>query len=159
LILVTLGTQKFQFNRLLTEIDNLIVDNMITDVFAQIGHSSYTPTYFEFCRFLDKADFNKKMDECEFVITHAGTGAITTALKKGKKVIVVPRLSKFGEHVDDHQLEIANEFEASRFVEAVYDVKEIREAVLKLKTSDYNRFKSNTANIMTIIDAFIEDCT
>lgn len=54
--------------------------------------------------------FSQIMDKAEIVITHGGTGAIIGAVKKGKKVIAVPRLARYGEHVDDHQLQLVGQF-------------------------------------------------
>ena len=104
MIFVTTGSQRFQFNRLLQKIDLLIEEGMIREeVFAQIGVSDYQPKHYEYCRFLDREGFTGKLRECRMVITHGGTGVIIGAVKQGKKVIAVPRLASYGEHVDDHQ--------------------------------------------------------
>lgn len=111
MIFITLGSQKFQFNRLLKAVDKLVANGTITDnVVAQIGYSDYKPQNFGYENFFDREMFAKIMDEAETVITHGGTGAIVGAVKKGKKVIAVPRLSKYGEHVDDHQLQLIEQF-------------------------------------------------
>ena len=58
MIFITLGSQKFQFNRLLKAIDKLIADGKITDeVFAQIGYSDYIPVHFQYKTFLDREEF------------------------------------------------------------------------------------------------------
>ena len=106
-IFITLGSQKFQFNRLLKAVDELCEKGTLDaeDVFAQIGYSDYLPKNFNYKKFLDRDEFSKEMSKAEIVITHGGTGAIIGAVKKGKKVIAVPRRAKYGEHVDDHQLQ------------------------------------------------------
>ena len=110
MIFVTLGSQKFPFDRLLQELDRLIEAGVITEpVFAQTGYSTYEPKHFAFEAFLDRDSFGAKMQEADTVITHAGTGAIIGAVKAGKKVIAVPRLSRYGEHVDDHQTQIIDQ--------------------------------------------------
>ena len=87
MIFVTLGSQKFQFNRLLKEIDRLIEENEVNEeVFAQIGYSDYQPKNYHYKNFLDREEFNEIMSRCDKVITHGGTGAIVGAIKKGKKV-------------------------------------------------------------------------
>ena len=111
MIFVTLGSQKFQFNRMLVEIDRLIDEGKIIDeVFAQIGASDYKPKNFEYKDFLTQDEFKDYMKKADLVITHAGTGAIVTALKNDKLVIAIPRLARFGEHVDDHQIQLIDEF-------------------------------------------------
>ena len=94
MIFVTLGSQKFQFNRLLIEIDRLVEEGKITEeVFAQTGYSDYEPKNYEYKNFLDRDEFSDIMGKCDKVITHGGTGAIIGAVKKEKKVIAVSRLS------------------------------------------------------------------
>ena len=111
MIFITLGSQKFQFNRLLKAVDELVAAGKIKDeVFAQIGYSDYKPTNYKYEQFLDREKFSQIMDKAEIVITHGGTGAIIGAVKKGKKVIAVPRLARYGEHVDDHQLQLVGQF-------------------------------------------------
>lgn len=117
MIFVTLGTQKFQFNRLLRIIDELVDEKYIVEpVFAQIGESSYTPRNYEYSTTLDSELFNSKINQANLIITHSGVGTILKGIKSGKKVIVFPRLAEYDEHVDDHQVEIANAFSELKYV-------------------------------------------
>ena len=87
MIFVTVGSQKFQFNRLLKKIDELIENKVINEeVFAQIGVSNYKPQNYKYKEFVTQDEFNKYLDEARLIITHAGTGVIVNAIKKGKKV-------------------------------------------------------------------------
>lgn len=112
-IFITLGSQKFQFNRLLIAVDKLCEKKVISgeDVFAQTGYSDYVPRNYSYNNFLDRDEFSVEMGKADIVITHGGTGAIIGAVKKGKKVIAVPRRAKYGEHVDDHQLQLIKQFD------------------------------------------------
>lgn len=94
-IFITLGSQKFQFNRLLIAVDKLCEKKIICgeDVFAQIGYSDYVPQNYRYNNFLDREEFSMEMGKADIVITHGGTGAIIGAVKKEKKVIAVPRLA------------------------------------------------------------------
>lgn len=156
MIFVTLGSQKFQFNRILKQIDKLVKEGIITDtVFAQIGNSDYEPENYPFKRFLNREEFAQKQSECDVVITHGGTGAIIGALKKGKKVIAVPRLAEYGEHVDDHQLQILHQFDEMHLIEPCYDIEHLAEAYNKLFTTNYNTYVSNTKAVINSIDKII----
>lgn len=156
MIFVTLGSQKFQFNRLLIELDKLLEEKKIcNDIFAQIGYSDYKPKNYEFKEFLDREQFAEFMDKCDTVITHGGTGAIVGAVKRDKKVIAVPRLAKFGEHVDDHQLQIIDQFTNMNFIVGVKDTNEIYEALELLKTMKFKKYISNTENIINEIEKYI----
>jgi len=156
MIFVTVGSQKFQFNRLLKKIDDLIKNGVIKDdVFAQIGNSSYTPKYYSFVKYMEQKEFKQKIDECALLITHAGTGVIINAAKKGKKIIAVPRLKKYDEHVDDHQLQLLQQFEESGMIEPAYDIDELEKKIAIIKNKKYRKYKSNTDVLLNSIESFI----
>ncbi|WP_214835587.1 PssE/Cps14G family polysaccharide biosynthesis glycosyltransferase [Exiguobacterium sp. s36] len=158
MIFISLGTQKFQFDRLLKEIDNLIDKHVITsnEVFAQIGYSTYKPRNYPYINFLNNEEFEKNITHCNVLITHGGTGSIITGLKNNKKVIAVPRNFKFDEHVDNHQYEIVQEFSNSKLIEAVYEVEMLESALRNIQTVEYRSYQSNTQNIIRIIEEFID---
>ena len=156
MIFVTLGSQKFQFDRLLKEIDRLCECGIIKEkVYAQTGESNYEPINYEYRKFMDRKEFQKYMDECETVITHGGTGAIITAIKKGKKVIAVPRLAKYGEHVDNHQVELAEVFKEKVNVIVVDDMNDLEKAIQESMTHKYGKWESNNKEMIESIDSDI----
>lgn len=157
MIFVTLGSQKFPFDRLLRKIDELIADGTITDeVLAQTGYSTYVPENFQIIPFMDRDTFAETMAKASFVITHAGTGAIIGAVKNGKKVIAVPRLAKFGEHVDDHQLQIVDQFAQMELIEPCYDTEALDAALAKAHATTYRPYVSNTQKLLGDIEAYLE---
>lgn len=157
MIFITLGSQKFQFNRILKETDKLIEEKKITEeVFAQIGSSDYIPNNFKFSHFLDREEFKKYICRSDIVITHGGTGAIITAVKANKKVIAIPRLSKFNEHVDDHQIQIVKNFEKSNIVLAVYDIEKLGGALKEIKDKEFAKYISSNEKIISDIESYIE---
>lgn len=156
MIFVTLGSQKFQFNRLLRTVDEFVGQDKITDeVFAQKGYSDYVPQNYEYKEFMSHEEFEKIMDRADLVISHGGTGAIIGAVKKGKKVIAVPRLAKYGEHVDDHQVQLLTQFEEMNIIEACYDLGSLDELIEKAKKKTYQSYVSNTENIISSIENYI----
>ena len=156
MIFITLGSQKFQFNRLLKAVDKLVANGTITDnVVAQIGYSDYKPQNFGYENFFDRETFAKIMDEAETVITHGGTGAIVGAVKKGKKVIAVPRLSKYGEHVDDHQVQLAKSFAEKNYVFMYNEGDSISELIKKTKIHRFERYFSQRDKLLKVLDDFI----
>ena len=153
MIFVTLGSQKFQFNRLLQAVDKLQTDD---EIFAQIGYSDYKPKQYKYKRLLDRDEYAKVMDLSDIVITHGGTGAIISAVKKGKKVIAVPRLKKYGEHVDDHQIQLVNQFTDLNLICPCVDC-DIQKALNTVKKSTYASYQSNTARIIRSLEEFINE--
>ena len=157
MIFVTVGSQKFQFNRLLKAIDTLVKNNSITEeVFAQTGYSDYKPKYYKYREFLNRDEFANLEDQADIVITHGGTGAIVGAVKKGKKVVAVPRLKKYDEHVDDHQIQIITEFKKQNLIYSVVECNKLEDALKFVKSHNFNIYMSNTKKIEDSIEKFIE---
>lgn len=156
MIFIILGSQKFQFNRLLEEVDKLIDEEKIVDkVIAQIGVSDYKPRNYEYYDFLTREQFDNNINKSDLVITHAGTGAIISALKQNKKVIAIPRLAKYEEHVDDHQIQLIDEFKNLNLIEPVYEIKDLENAIKNINKKKYDKYISNTETILNDIEKFI----
>ena len=158
MIFITLGSQKFQFNRLLKAVDEQKADGKIKDeIFAQIGVSDYRPLRYQYKAFLNRDEFADEMSRADIVITHGGTGAIIGAVKQGKKVIAVPRLKEYGEHVDDHQMQLIEEFKELGLICECKDCSEIWKAVEIARNTEYKKYQSNTHRIIKSIEDFIEE--
>lgn len=158
MIFVTVGSQKFQFNRLLREVDKLIEDGKITDeVFAQIGVSDYKPKNYKYKDFITQEEFNNYLDKANILITHAGTGVIVNALKKGKKVIGVPRLAKYGEHVDDHQMQLIKEFTEMKLIVKCEDIKALEKEIKNIESQNLKKYESNNDRFLKNIKEYIKE--
>lgn len=139
MILVTLGTQKFQMNRLIEAMD-CIAPELGEEVFIQTGNSSYVPQNCSHADFVDAVKFQQMIKECSVLITHSGVGSIMAGIKANRPVIVVPRLAKFHEHVDDHQEQIAEAFAEKKLVIHCKDVNELREDIERAKTFQFQKY-------------------
>lgn len=157
MIFITLGSQKFQFDRLLKKVDDLVEQGIISDkIIAQIGASEYIPKHYEYVKFMDREKFAETIDQCSVVITHGGTGVIIGAVKKGKKVIAVPRLAKYGEHVDDHQLQLLQQFDDLKIICACYDLDKLDDYYQELEQMEFRPYVSNTQVIIDSIDEYLQ---
>lgn len=96
------------------------------------------------------------MEKANIVITHGGTGAIIGAVKKGKKVIAIPRLAKYGEHVDDHQLQLIKQFKELNLIYSCLDM-DLQKALKIVKNTKYEKYMSNTNEIIKSIEKYIEE--
>ena len=156
MIFITLGSQKMQFNRLLKEIDRLVETGALKDeIFAQIGASDYKPQHYDYKDFIDREEFAAKTAACDIFITHGGTGAIIGAVKQRKKVVAMPRLAKYGEHVDDHQLQLLDEFGKLGLIEVCMDETGLQGAIEKARVTEYKEYQSNTKTIIDDIRQFL----
>lgn len=158
MIFVTIGTQDKKFPRLLEAIDKAIERGEIKDkVIVQAGQTKYESKNMEIFDFISPQEFSKLIDECDLLITHGGTGSILTGIKKGKKVIAAARLKKYKEHVNDHQKQIIKEFEKEGYLIELRDFDRIGKVLEKAKKFKQKKFKSNTENMINLIDNLIEE--
>lgn len=108
MIFVTVGTHEQPFDRLVKCVDELKGSGRITDdVFIQTGYSSYEPKYCEWNSMIPYTEMEKYVKDAHIVISHAGPSSFIAPLKLGRIPIVVPRMKKYGEHVNDHQVKFA----------------------------------------------------
>ncbi len=158
MILVTLGTQDKGFERLLKEIDKLIKKELITDkVIVQAGHTKYESKNMEIFDFKSQKELDKLRKEADLIISHAGVGSILDSLKYGKKVIGVARLKKYGEHTNDHQLQILEKFSNDGYIIKAQSVDKLYDAIEKSKNFEVKKYKSNVNNMIKIIDNYISN--
>lgn len=157
MIFLTVGT-LFPFNRLVRAIDSAVSNGLIDDeIFAQIGENSYKPRNFESVPSLEKDLFDKHFIEASFIISHAGMGTIIMALSHKKPLLVMPRLKQYRESVNDHQVAAARKFEQFGHLLAVYDEKELAEAVRKLKNFTPKPRTVNPEAVVNKIRQFLDD--
>lgn len=159
MILVLLGTQNNSFHRLLEEIEENINNGNITDkVVVQAGFTKYESDKMKMFDMIPQEELHNLIKESDLVITHGGVGSIMSAVKMGKKVIAVPRLKKYAEHVNDHQLEIINTFKKQGIIIGINDVKELPQALIDVKKFSGTGTKSPQENkIIQLIDDFIQN--
>ena len=160
MILVTLGTQDKQFFRILKDIEKAIDDGIIKDkVIVQAGYNAtrYETKNMEMFDLIDREKFSKLVKECDFLITHGGEGSILNGIKAGTKIIACPRLAKYGEHLNDHQLQIVSEFSELGYLLPYYDGDDLGEVIKKLQTFKPKKFVSNTDNFIKLIKNYIDN--
>lgn len=154
MILVALGTQKFQMDRLLQAVDEL-AKVVSEEIFVQFGNSTYVPKHCKAKDFVDAQEFQRLIEECSVLITHSGVGTIMRGIQAGKPVVVVPRLAKYHEHVDDHQVQIAEAFASKGCVLCCEDLTELEETVRYARTYSFLPYRSPESNLEDIILDFL----
>lgn len=157
MIFVCTGTQVYQFDRLLKEIDRLVESGEIKEkIFAQTGASTYIPKYYDYKAFLSVDEFKKYQEEASLIISHGGTGALIGASKLGKNIIAVPRLGKYREHTDDHQIQVVNVLEKEGYIRAVYEIEKLGEVIKDAELLPIKKIYNRKSHIMDIIENYIE---
>lgn len=156
MIFVTVGNHPRSFERLIKSIDDMLKSGEINEqVIIQIGYTNYTPIYADFFKFKPMDDIIELTKNANIVITHGGIGSILTSLKFGKPTIVVPRMKKFNEHTNDHQLEITQELEKEGRIIAVYDISDLKDALNRAKNFKYKARKPS--KIIEIVKSYLEE--
>jgi UDP-N-acetylglucosamine transferase subunit ALG13 len=118
MIFVSVGTHEAPFDRLLTAVDELELDEVLV---VQCGPSAIRPVRATCVEYLPFEEVVEHIRSSRAVVSHAGVGSVMIALANGRRPIVVPRLQRFGEHVDDHQLELGLRMSAAGLVTLVED--------------------------------------
>ncbi len=158
MILVMLGTQNNSFHRLLEEIDKLINDGHIKEeVVVQAGYTKYESTNMRIFDFVSSEKLDKLEQQADCIITHGGVGSIIGSIEKYKKVIAVPRLKQYGEHVNDHQLDIVQSFDKLGYIIGITDVSQLGDALQQIETFEPKKYIQNTGKIISIVQDFIDN--
>lgn len=146
MVFVTLGNQDFQFKRLMEAVEKAVNEGTITsDVIAQVGHTEFESNKMKIVEFLSKEEFDNYIAQSEYVITHAGTGSIINGIRNQKKVIVAARQKKYGEHIDDHQLELLEAFGKKKYIIPLNkELTNLEEKIHNLDTILIDNYVSNT---------------
>lgn len=158
MILVTVGSSNFKFDRIFKIIDELCDEHILNakDIIAQTGKIDYKIRNYENFEFDSNQRMSFLQDEADLIICHSGTGSVLNCLKKHKKIIVFPRLAKYKEHTDNHQLDLCNSFFEEGFILKAENKEELIDALNKVCTFTPIEYKSNTNSFVELLISLIE---
>lgn len=158
MILVCVGASEYKFDRLLKIIDELCDEKVIkgNEIIAQIGNTKYKPQNYSNFNLIGRKEFQMYVDQADLIITHAGTGCVVPSLKKGKKVIIFPRLEEYHEHLDNHQLDLCEAFSSAGYVLCAKNKKELEKCIKEYKEFKPKKFISNSEKFNNLIIEYIE---
>ena len=156
MIFITLGTQDKPFNRLLEEVDKQIIKGNIKDkVIVQAGCTKYESSNMEIINLIDLETFNEYIKKADLIITHGGVGTILESLKLNKKIIAIPRLSKYNEAVNDHQKQICDEFNSKGYILSD-DLENLDKLLINIRNFEPKKYISNNRKFNELLDSFIK---
>ena len=158
MVLVLLGTQNNSFHRLLEEIErNIENGNIIDEVFVQAGFTKFKSNIMKIFDFVSTEEIEKLIGQANYIITHGGVGSIVSSLKKGKRVIAVPRMEMYEEHVNNHQIEIVQKFNEQGHIIGVTGVEELSKAIQQIDNFEPKPYISNSDKLINIVENFIDN--
>ena len=159
MILVLLGTQNNSFQRLLEKIEQCIKKEQITEeVVVQAGYTKYESKNMKIFDFIPKEELEELQRKAKFIITHGGVGSIIQSITKDKKVIAIPRLHQYQEHVNDHQKEIVEIFNEKGYIIGIQKLEDLEEALKRVEDFNHKKYTQNNDKMLKIIEEFIENC-
>jgi UDP-N-acetylglucosamine transferase subunit ALG13 len=106
-VLLTLGTIPYDFRRLVERMVAVMPPGVRID--CQSGATDVSGLPVRARAEMPGHELRAAIHEADVVVAHAGTGSALAALEAGKCAVLVPRELDHGEHVDDHQHQIADE--------------------------------------------------
>lgn len=156
MILVITGTSPYRFDRLIKEMDSIAKENH-EEVIIQTGRIGYKIQNTKQFKFLSNKEFTKLYESARLIVSHSGIGSIITALHHNKPIIIVPRMKKHGENLDDHQLEIASEIEKEGIATVVYDVRNLEKLIKNGHAYPIRGFKSERTILIEKLGRYLID--
>lgn len=158
-LFVILGTQKFPFHRLLKAVEEIIKEGLFTkdEVLVQSGIFEPDRESINFVNSIPVDQFNSILQNAEIVITHAGVNSILSCMRLQKHFIIAPRLKQYGEHVDDHQLEIAEVMRTQFNVLVLNDVAQLCELIQKVENHTYEKWNFDNRLLLKSISDFLSE--
>lgn len=118
-VVVSFGSERFPFSRAIDTVVAALPPG--AEVFWQLGHTPPPPGLTGDVRdWVAYRDLAASVAAADVVVTHAGVGSVLTALRSGRVPVIVPRSAARGEHVDEHQSQLAAEL-ARRSLAIVLD--------------------------------------
>lgn len=104
-VVATLGTERYPFVRALAMIREAIPAT--AELLFQTGHTPVDDRDASYRQWVPYDELTRAVAQADVYISHAGVGSVLSGLRAGKHPLVIPRRADLGEHVDDHQLELA----------------------------------------------------
>ena len=134
MIFVTVGNsiKGVEFHRLIREMDDIARD-LKEDVVAQIGFIKDPPRHIRSFSYMNYLEIQDYFRQASMIVGHCGVGTVINGLGYGKPVILVPRSKAQGEHIDDHQFELAYKLKGVEGIFVVEDVAQLRSTILEVR--------------------------
>lgn len=155
-IFVMFGTQDKRFDRLMNAVlSSTIVDNH--EIYMQLGYTTGTYDKVHSQAYYTEEELMEQIRLADVIITHAGVGSIVACLKLEKPTIVVPRLGKYKEQNNDHQVQIMKRYQEQGYIIAVEDLATLEQAVVAAKKFKAKPYQADKQGIITEIQNFIKE--
>ena len=159
-IFVTVGNATQGFSRLLNAVADLLEGEIFAgdETFVQSGNNpDFQSPYCEYRAFLASEVFAEKIAEADLILSHGGAGTLVHTLQAGKVPVVMPRRSKYGEIIDDHQVELVQALaQAGRIVPA-YEPEDLVQAIHDVRQRNLQKPPDSPSLMLGLVARAIDD--
>jgi len=157
MILVTLGTQDKSFVRLLSALENQIDKGEITEeIIVQSGFTKFESKHMTLIPYLSQDELDNYRKNASLIITHGGVGSILDGCRYEKKVIGVARLKAYKEHINDHQIEICEQFSRDGYILYAANLNDISCFIQKAKDFIPKKYTFDNSKLIMHIKSVID---
>ena len=164
MIFVTVGNsiKGVEFHRLIKEMDGIAHD-LSEEVVAQIGYIEDAPQYIKSFSYLNYVEILEYFKRASMIVGHCGVGTVINGLAYGKPIVLVPRSRAYGEHIDDHQFELASKLKGMQGIFIVDDLNRLKETILHVKALLETKqagpsFSQERGRLLSFIRMFVRRC-
>ena len=159
MIFVTVGNAKQGFRRLLSTVDQLAGTKAFQceRVFMQIGHNlDFHPQHCEYKPFLSPDEFQQWMEKADLIICHGGCTQLQ-AIRLGQVPVVMPRRKKYGEHVNDHQVQLVEALATEGRIIPAYEPEDVSAAIAEVRRRKAQPMPLPPTRMITLVSEAVEE--
>lgn len=157
---VTVGNATHGFRRLLEAVESLKANGLLGNepVFIQSGNApDFRSHYCEHRPFLSIELFQQWMDKADIIISHGGCGTLLHAVRLGKVPVVMPRRKKYGEHVNDHQLQLVQALTSEGRIIPAYEPEDLPAAIAESRHRNAQPVPPPPSQMISLVSQAIEE--
>jgi UDP-N-acetylglucosamine transferase subunit ALG13 len=158
-VFVTVGNATQQFRRLLDAVDRVAESGAFGSerIFIQSGHNpGFQSLHCEVQPFVSMDEFEKLMSSATLIICHGGCTQLH-AVRLGKVPVVMPRRKKYGEHVNDHQLELISALASEKKVVPAHEAADLAAAITEARRLNENPLPISSSPMLSLVARAIEE--
>jgi UDP-N-acetylglucosamine transferase subunit ALG13 len=160
-VFVTVGSAPQGFRRLLEAVDRLAGAGVFGEdpVLMQVGHAEgFIPLHCEAKTFVSREDYQRLVRQASLIICHGGATPLEI-IRAGKVPIVMPRRKKYGEIVNDHQVEFVQALTVEGRVIPAMEPEDLPEAIAKARQLNMTRRPLPSSPMVSLVAQALEELT
>jgi UDP-N-acetylglucosamine transferase subunit ALG13 len=160
LIFVTVGNATQPFTRLLAAVDRLATEGIFAGepVLIQSGNNPGVVSHScEVRPFISMDEFVQFMQDASLLICHGGCGTQLHAIRLGRIPVVIPRRAKYGEHINDHQVQLVKALAEQGKIVPAFETDDLPQAILTARRLSEMPIAPQPSPMLSLVAQAIEE--